>query len=194
MKLRSKWRDFDCDESISSETLKHETERSTPMTLASIGDVSDTSQTAPNVTNVANVIGVESGEFAERAAIIATETGAPDEWCEGLARLSAMQRPGVFSQSDWMLVIDAVARFLDGWGAEAHRLGWSTEHALGLHRRAPLADFSKRGVAYFSEKGGPIESLTATTAIFRSAGGNRLTRHRKFIAPGGVPPWRFGGE
>lgn len=60
-----------------------------------------------------------------------------DSWRIGVCSLPDDRVPcqGLFS-SEWPGVRRAMMRFIDEWGADAARLGWSTEALFGVHRLA----------------------------------------------------------
>lgn len=71
-------------------------------------------------------------DFDERAAIIEEGAGVPREWAEGYARLLRTTPPQGFTDQQWQRLIDDGGAFLDRWGAEAARVGWSAIDAFGV--------------------------------------------------------------
>ena len=74
-------------------------------------------------------IETKSDEFEEREAIIAAN-GTPEEWVSGYATLVSLPYPENWTQERWDLVLINAEKFLDEWGTQAHRLGWSTNDVL----------------------------------------------------------------
>ena len=74
---------------------------------------------------------------AERAAIIEEAADAPRRWAEGYAALCTMVPPSGFSPERWRRVVDAAGIFLDRWGTEAIRCGWSDLDVFGAHPDRP---------------------------------------------------------
>ena len=103
---------------------------------------SDDASRAPEGPRTRSDARVDSGEsaadrFEERAALIEYGAGVPREWAEGFARLDLASPPAGFDAKRWRTLIDDGGKFLDRWGGEAARLGWSALDLLGAHPVAP---------------------------------------------------------
>ena len=85
----------------------------------------------PTLTTEADTRSPDDPE--ERAAIIEEGANAPRRWAEGYAALCTMPPPSGFSPERWRRVVDAAGTFLDRWGAEAIRCGWSDLDVFGCH-------------------------------------------------------------
>jgi hypothetical protein len=87
------------------------------------------------------------------------------------------------------LIRDAKA-FLAQWGAEAARLGWTTEDVFGLHAAAPNARFDCMGLVPLLN-GREVTSIAADKATIATASGATITycRHRPY--DGAVAAWEL---
>ena len=73
----------------------------------------------------------------------------------------------------WQQLLDA-ARFLDRWGGEAARLGWSTLDLFGVHPTVPAARYAAMGLVPLI-RGGEVISITESSATIRMRSGSELT-------------------
>jgi hypothetical protein len=110
---------------------------------------------------------------AEREAIAIELGGVPEVYASAFAGLQAHAHPEVPLERRHQFINDA-GIFLDQWGHEAERLGWTAEALFGLHPAAPLARYDRMGLIWIL-KGEHVVALIATEA--RLSGG--LTFYRK---------------
>jgi hypothetical protein len=110
---------------------------------------------------------------AEREAIAIELGGVPGIYASEFARLQAHAPPEV-PIDRWHQFINDAGIFLDQWGCEAERLGWSAEELFDLHPDAPMARYDQMGLIWML-KGERAVALTATEA--KLSGG--LTFYRK---------------
>jgi hypothetical protein len=108
-----------------------------------------------------------ANDFEERAALVEDGTGAPREWCEGFARLDLATPPTGFDDKRWRTLLDDGGRFLDRWGAEAARLGWSAEDVFGVHPIAPGARYDAAGLVVLID-GGAVVAIGRRSASIRT--------------------------
>jgi hypothetical protein len=99
-------------------------------------------------------------------------------WAAGVARLRGLPPPPTYPQHAWQQLIIDAERFLDGWAAQAHRLGWPDWELFGCHRRAPWGRIQGMGLVVLL-RGDEIAALTGTEAAVRTARGAHLTHRRK---------------
>jgi hypothetical protein len=99
-------------------------------------------------------------------------------WADGVARLSAMPPPRSYPQHAWQQLILDAERFLNGWAAQAHRLGWPAWELFGCHRRAPWGRVQAMGLVLLLH-GRELAAVTATEAVIRTRTGVRQTYRRK---------------
>jgi hypothetical protein len=90
----------------------------------------------------------------EREAL-ALEGGVPATFARAFAVLQ-LARPAGVSRDRWEQAINDAGLFLDAWGHEAERLGWSAPDVVGPGYRALASVLD----------GARVSNLTATTAIF----------------------------
>jgi hypothetical protein len=88
----------------------------------------------------------QKNAFEERAAIIEYDAGVLRSWAESFARLNIADQPPGFRHEAWSQLIDDGGRFLDCWGMEAARLGWSALDVFGVHPAAPSTTFDAIGL------------------------------------------------
>ena len=104
--------------------------------------------------------------------------GIPAEWSEGVLRLSIMAPPRTYPALAWQQLIVDAERFLEGWAAQAHRLGWPAWELLGCHRRAPWGRIEATGLVLLLH-GRELAALTAAEAVIRTRTGASQTYRRK---------------
>jgi hypothetical protein len=131
-----------------------------------------------------------SDDGEERAAIIEEAADTPTRWAKGYAALCAMSPSSGFSPERWRRVIDAVGIFLDRWGAEAIRCGWSDLDAFGCDRDAPAARFDCMGLALLLDRC-EIVSIDENGADLLTAAGARQRFRRRKLPPGTVSLWQL---
>ena len=127
----------------------------------------------PPIHSDASGAPAESGtdRFEERAALIEYGAGVPREWAEGFARLELAKPPTGFDARRWRTLIDDGGKFLDRWGAEAARLGWSALDVFGAHPVAPAVRYDAAGLVQLIS-GGEVIAVRADRATIRA----RLSR------------------
>ena len=123
------------------------------------------------------------------AAEPVTCPGVPAAWMTGVARLRTMPRPARIRLDDWRRIVADAARFLDGWGAQAAALGWSTLDLLGCHPTHPIERIDCAGLVLLL-RGDEVAAITADAARLTTPGGAHLTYYRR-PRPGAVPLWQL---
>jgi len=129
-------------------------------------------------------------EFAERTALIEYGANVPREWAEGLARLDLANPIEGYSESNWRRIIDDGGRFLDRWGAEASRLGWSAVDVFGVHPIAPYARLDAAGLVILI-KGGKVVSVLPDRATISVKGTGSLLTYTRRPSTDGVALWEL---
>ena len=86
----------------------------------------------------------------------------PTVYALAFAQIQANAPPEVPLERRHQFINDA-GIFLDQWGHEAERLGWTAEALFGLHPAAPLARYDRMGLIWMP-KGECVVALTATGA------------------------------
>jgi hypothetical protein len=109
-------------------------------------------------------------------AVIPSES--VESWADGVARLGAMPPPRSYPTHAWQQLIIDAEQFLDGWAAQAHRLGWPIWELFGCHRRAPWDRVAAMGLIVLL-RGDEIAALTATEAAIRTRTGARQIYRRR---------------
>ena len=99
-------------------------------------------------------------------------------WVTGVARLAATAPPRNYPEQAWQQLIVDAKRFLDGWAAQAHRLGWPDWELFGCHRRAPWGRIQGMGLILLL-RGDAVAALTESEAAIRTRTGAHQTYRRK---------------
>ena len=107
-------------------------------------------------------------EVNEREAM-AVEGGVPATFARTFA-VFQLARPAGVSRDCWELAINDAGRFLDTWGHEAERLGWSAPDVIGPSRHALV----------WALNGARVTRLTTTTATLSD--GRTFTRAERAVA------------
>ena len=103
-------------------------------------------------------------------------------WVAGVNQLSAMPPPRSYPEHAWrQLTVDG-ERFLDGWAAQAHRLGWPGWELFGCCRHAPWGRIQAMGLVLLL-RGRELAAVTAAEAVIRTRTGARQTYARKLRDP-----------
>ena len=126
-------------------------------------------------------------DFEERAAIVEYEAAVPRNWAEGFARILRGERFKGFDEKTWQQLIDDGGQFLDSWGGEADRLGWSALDVFGVRVAKPSAGFDVVGFALLI-RGGEVVSIGREHATIRTVGGTTLTYFRR-TKPDAIGIW-----
>jgi len=108
----------------------------------------------------------------------APPVGAVTDWAAGVARLRAMPPPRNYPEHAWQQLIVDAGRFLDGWAAQAHRLGWPDWELFGCHCRAPWSRIQGMGLILLL-RGDAVAALTESEAAIRTRTGAHQTYRRK---------------
>jgi hypothetical protein len=103
-------------------------------------------------------------------------------WADGVARLRAMAPPRTYPAHAWQQLIVDAERFLDGWAAQAHRLGWRDWELFGCCRHAPSGRVQAMGLVLLL-RANEIAALTEAEAVIRTQTGARQTYRRKPADP-----------
>jgi hypothetical protein len=125
--------------------------------------------------------------FEERAALIEEGTGVPRSWAEGFARLNQAACPPDVDPEAWRQLIDDAGCFLDRWGSEADRMGWSALDVFGVSRVVPHTGYDAVGLVLLI-RGGEVIAIGSDRATIRTCEGKCLTYLRRTRA-GTVAVW-----
>ena len=111
----------------------------------------------------------------------------PHAWHDVLLALSPDREPCPgFRPNAWARVHANPLAFIDGHGAEAHRLGWTAEELFGVHPKVGAVRVDCCGALMLSNAG-QVVSIEAET--IRSANG--LTYRRSSLPRAIAPVWCF---
>jgi hypothetical protein len=111
----------------------------------------------------------------------------PDEWAQGLADVIGTERLQGFTSRQWADLIEDGRRFLERWGADAARLGWTAVDLFGVHPVQPWARYDCMGLVPLIWAG-EVVALDATRATIQMVTGGPITYLRK-ARPGAVAIW-----
>jgi hypothetical protein len=118
--------------------------------------------------------------------------GIPHEWAEGFLRLDAARPPADVPPIRWRRFIDDCGRFLDGWAATAHALGWNAIDLFGCNDLKPFARVDQAGLLWLLD-GNRLIGLTNQTAAIAPRSGARQTYPRRPRQPTQVLAWDIAG-
>jgi hypothetical protein len=107
-------------------------------------------QNHPNCSNVADVAIRHAAEIEERAALAADRV--PAVYLDAWARLQC-QRPFSVDPDAWSRAIEGGGLFLDAWGADAAKMGWSAGELFDV------PSHGRRAGLVWQLKGEQVEAL-----------------------------------
>ena len=93
------------------------------------------------------------------------------------ANLIRAGRPNAIDAVRWHIMLEDAQAFLETWGAQAERLGWTAADLFGLHPTAPLARYDCMGLVWLLRER-PVVALTESEATIRANSGATLTFRR----------------
>jgi hypothetical protein len=85
----------------------------------------------------------------EREAIAIELGGVPVIYAKAFAQIQA-RPPADVPDDRWHRFVDDGGRFLDRWGGEAERLGWTAVDLFGLDQVKPMARYNNMGLMWCS--------------------------------------------
>jgi hypothetical protein len=166
-----------------------QTARNAPRTS---DDASRAPERPPNRSDATADSGESAADrFEERAALIEYGAGVPREWAEGFARLDLASPPVGFDAKRWRTLIDDGGKFLDRWGGEAARLGWSVLDLFGAHPVAPAYRYDAAGLVNLIS-GGDVVDIRTDRAVIRTPSGTSLTYYLRRDCRDAVALWDLG--
>jgi hypothetical protein len=101
-----------------------------------------------------------------------------ERWLRGVERLSWMSPPPSYPERAWTQLLADAEHFLDRWGTQAARLGWSAWELFGCHCQAPFGRIEGMGLVLLL-RGKELVALTDAEAAIRTATGAHQTYRRK---------------
>lgn len=114
--------------------------------------------------------------LAERAAIVEEGARVPRAWAEAFASLDLVARQH-YPEAGARQLIDDAGWFLDRWGNEAARLGWSAVDVFGTERTSDVTAMPTGLVSVIS--GGVVESIGDDRATIRMSDGGIVVYLRR---------------
>ena len=156
----------------------------------SVAAALDDASSLPSGDTAGNQSGalVSRTAFEERAALVEYGAGVPREWAEGFAQLDLATPPMGFDQRRWRTLINDGGKFLDHWGAEAARLGWSALDVFGVHPIAPAARFDAAGLVLLISSG-EVLAINHMSATIKSRSSNSTLTYLRTPREGAVALW-----
>ena len=148
--------------------------------------------TAANTTRATgSAAKVISSVEREEPAVAERGGGAiPAEWTKQIALLKSREPRLGMSPLHWSQFVRDARRFLQEWGAEAARLGWSAEDLFGVHPLAPEARYDVMGIVPLI-RGNEVIAISEHRATIRVSGGVLLTYYRYRPNTGAVAVWEL---
>ncbi len=104
--------------------------------------------------------------------------GVPEAWARGVANLLTMAAPTPQTAERWMVLREDSYRFLSGWAARAHRLGWTDFDVFGVHHTHPWARLDRLGLIPLLQ-GREVAALSEDQASIKTVEDRVLTYRRK---------------
>ena len=117
-----------------------------------------------------------------RVVLLHCPPGVPEARVQGVADLLAMACPASYPAERWNILREDAYRFLRGWGARAHDLGWTAIDLFGVHPEKPRIRFDCMGLVPLLN-GARVTALTDTEAAIEKPNGARLMFHRRGRVP-----------
>lgn len=118
---------------------------------------------------------------------IRARRAVPSEWTGGVEQLLLTGAPRGFPDDMWRQLGEDAVRFLDKWGPEACRLGWTTLDLFGVHPAAPTVRYDAMGLVPLI-RGSEVISITDRSATTRQPSGACLSYIRG-VRVHAVPVW-----
>ena len=128
----------------------------TTRTLADLGGLASRGSDFPEIhrpskaNDLATVNAViaehDDGLWSDEAEQIVALLDVPTEWIAGVNQLQFMTALRDWTKAEWRQLQTDANAFLAAWGAQAHRLGWTTLELFGCHSRAPRARYDAMGL------------------------------------------------
>jgi hypothetical protein len=134
------------------------------------------------------VLSVDDPE--EGAAIIAEHASVLRAWAEGIARLDPDRPLSNVPPRRWRAVCGAIGAFLDRWGAEAVRLGWTAEDLFGADADRPEVTWLNSGPLWSGDSARVIEMHTDRIVFATRTGARQTAPKRPPLRPR-VLPWEL---
>jgi hypothetical protein len=116
--------------------------------------------------------------------------GAPAEWTKRIALLKIGEPRLGMSPLHWSQFVRDARLFLQEWGAEAARLGWSAEDVFGVHPLAPEARYDVMGIVLLI-RGNEVVAISEHRATIRTPGGGQMTYYRYRPNTGAIAIWEL---
>lgn len=132
----------------------------------------------------------EGEQFKERAALIEFGAGVPRAWAEGFARLDLATPADGFDLDHWRTLIDDGGKFLDKWGTQAAKLGWSAEDVFGVHPLAPATRYDTAGLILLID-GGEVVAIDAKSASIKTMGSGSILIYLRKPRQGAITLWEL---
>ncbi len=104
--------------------------------------------------------------------------GVPEAWAQGVTDLFTMAAPTSYTLERWLVLREDSYRFLSGWAAQAHRLGWTEFDVFGVHHTHPWARLDCMGLVPLLQ-GREVAALSEDQATIKTAEDRTLAYRRK---------------
>jgi len=104
-------------------------------------------------------------EQTEREAIAIELGHVPEVYVREFAHIQALP-PAHVPRQRWDMFVNDAGLFLDAWGKEAARLGWTADDLFGLDPVGPMVRYDRMGLLWMLQ-GNDVVELTATMARLR---------------------------
>jgi hypothetical protein len=150
-----------------------------------------TGHTTANTTDtIGDAVKAITSTDREEPAVAERSGGVPAEWTKQIALLKSGEPRLGMSPVHWSQFVRDARRFLQEWGAEAARLGWSAEDLFGVHPLAPEARYEVMGIVPLI-RGNEVAAISEHRATIRVSGGGLLTYYRYRPNTGAVAVWEL---
>jgi hypothetical protein len=141
-----------------------------------IAELDTVGQYEINEINEISPAAIPASKFGpgERVVLLHVPRGVPSEWGAGVLRLLTAPAPVPFNADRWRTIQDDAVRFLQAWGAEACRLGWTALDLFAAHRHKTLVRYDCQGLVP-ALNGAQVIALTRNRATVATPKGTRQT-------------------
>jgi hypothetical protein len=116
----------------------------------------------------------------------------PEAWAQGVANLLVMPAVTGWSPARWAILQEDARVFLDTWGGQADRLGWTAHDLFSVHPEASYARVDAMGLLPLLG-GRRVVALCEESTTIEVSGGTRSFRRRRLRTRECCLIWNLSG-
>lgn len=125
------------------------------------------------------------------AVLLEAPNGVPEVWVQGVADLLVMPTPTDWPTARWATLQEDARVFLDTWGGQADRLGWTAHDLFSVHSGASYARVDAMGLVPLLG-GRRVVALCEEGAAIEVSAGTQSFRRRRLWPPDWCLVWELG--